>query len=140
MWAPCYFTGWTSANHWALTDQVFRTTVLKTTARVRSSNVSLLDHDYLVAHASEAALSWGTKTEWHDGTRLRFADPARTVIDALDDPSSPAASATARRSPMPTSTSMIPSPSSTTATASGTELSSSASATSSKHLVATDLI
>src|SRR5271154_5106106 len=22
VWAPCYFTGWTSANHWALTDQV----------------------------------------------------------------------------------------------------------------------
>jgi predicted transcriptional regulator of viral defense system len=86
VWAPCYFTGWTSANHWALTDQVFRTTVLKTTTRVRSSNVSLLDHAYLVAHATETALDWGTKTEWHDGTRLRFADPARTVIDALDDP------------------------------------------------------
>ena len=119
VWAPCYFTGWTSANHWALTDQVFRTTVLKTTTRVRSSNVSLLDHAYLVAHASEAALSWGTKTEWHDGTRLRFADPARTVIDALDDPRLAGGSATPLRSPMPTSMSMIPSPSSTTATASG---------------------
>jgi predicted transcriptional regulator of viral defense system len=30
IWSPCYFTGWTSAGHWALTDQVFRTTVLKT--------------------------------------------------------------------------------------------------------------
>ena len=37
VWAPCYFTGWTSASYWALTDQVFRTTVLKTTTRVRSS-------------------------------------------------------------------------------------------------------
>ena len=86
VWAPCYFTGWTSANHWALTDQVFRTTVLKTTARVRASSVSLLDHAYLVAHAGETALRWGTTTEWNDGTRLRFADPARTVIDVLDDP------------------------------------------------------
>ena len=54
--------------------------------RVRSSKVSLLDHAYLVAHATETALSWGTKSEWQDGTRLRFADPARTVIDVLDDP------------------------------------------------------
>src|SRR5680860_915636 len=23
---PCYFTGWTTANEWALSDQVFRTT------------------------------------------------------------------------------------------------------------------
>ena len=35
VWPPCYFTGWTSANHWSLTDQTFRTTVLKTTGRVR---------------------------------------------------------------------------------------------------------
>ena len=48
IWAPCYFTGWTSASHCALTEQVFRSTVLKTTQRVRSSQVRLLDHDYLL--------------------------------------------------------------------------------------------
>jgi len=36
VWSPCYFTGWTSASHWSLTDQVFRTTVLKTTERLKS--------------------------------------------------------------------------------------------------------
>lgn len=86
VWSPCYYTGWTAANHWALTDQVFRTTVLKTTERVRSSHVRLLDHDCLLAHTSETALGWGIKREWRDGTKLRFADPARTVIDVLDDP------------------------------------------------------
>lgn len=87
VWSPCYFTGWSAANHWALTDQVFRTTVLKTTGRVRSSNVRLLDHDYLISHTTEDALTWGVKSEWHNETRLRFADPGRTVIDILDDPS-----------------------------------------------------
>ncbi|MGO8956483.1 MAG: type IV toxin-antitoxin system AbiEi family antitoxin domain-containing protein [Streptosporangiaceae bacterium] len=86
VWSPCYFTGWTSANHWALTDQVFRTTVLKTTERVRSTHVRLLDHDYLLAHASADALAFGLKSEWHGESRLRFADPARTVIDVLDEP------------------------------------------------------
>lgn len=86
VWSPCYFTGWTSANHWALTDQVFRTTVLKTTQRVRSSRTRLLDHDYLLAHASEDSLGFGLKSEWHGESRLRFADPARTVVDVLDDP------------------------------------------------------
>jgi predicted transcriptional regulator of viral defense system len=87
VWSPCYFTGWTSANHWALTDQVFRTTVLKTTGRVRAANVRLLDHDYLIGHAADAALGWGMKSEWRAETRLGFADPARTVVDVLDDPS-----------------------------------------------------
>jgi predicted transcriptional regulator of viral defense system len=86
VWSPCYFTGWTAANHWALTDQVFRTTVLKTTRRVRGSTERLLDHDYLVSHVNNAAMEWGVKSEWSGETRLRLADPARTVVDILDAP------------------------------------------------------
>ncbi len=86
VWSPCYFTGWTAAHHWALTEQVFRTMVLKTSQRVRSGTTRLLDHDYLVAHIDPDLLSWGLKTEWHDDVRLRFADPARTVVEILDRP------------------------------------------------------
>lgn len=81
---PGYFTGWTAASHWSLTDQVFRTTVLKTTARVRASAVQLLNHDYLISAAGD--LSWGLKSQWHGEYRLRFADPARTVVEILDAP------------------------------------------------------
>jgi predicted transcriptional regulator of viral defense system len=86
VWSPCYFTGWTAAHHWALTEQVFRTTVLKTSARIRSSSVQLLDHDYLVHHVPTQVLDWGMKTEWEGDAKLRIADPARTVIDILDMP------------------------------------------------------
>jgi len=83
---PGYFTGWTAAGEWSLTDQVFRTTVLKTTGRVRASSVRLLDHDYLISSVSEADMAWGMKTQWRAESRLRFADPTRTVIDILDTP------------------------------------------------------
>lgn len=86
VWSPCYFTGWTAANHWSLTEQVFRTTILKTTGRVRASSVRLLDHDYLLSHVSPEAMEWGLKTEWRGEVRLRMADPARTVVDILDAP------------------------------------------------------
>ena len=86
VWSPCYFTGWTAARHWALTEQVFRTTVLKTTERVRASPIQLMDHEYLVSHVSQDALAWGLKSDWVAETRLRFADPARTVVDILDTP------------------------------------------------------
>src|ERR1700689_1081308 len=86
VWSPCYFTGWTAAHHWALTEQVFRTTVLKSSERVRAATVRLLDHDYLLGHVELDSLSWGLKTEWRDGVRLRFAAPARTVVDILDRP------------------------------------------------------
>jgi predicted transcriptional regulator of viral defense system len=86
VWSPCFFTGWTSANHWGLTDQVFRTIVVKTAGRVRRSRERILDHDYLLVHVSERHLAWGTSVEWREDRRIRLADPARTVIDVLDDP------------------------------------------------------
>jgi len=86
IWSPCYFTGWTAANHWGLSEQVFRTIVLKTTNRVRARRVEMLEHDYLVSHIDKRHLSWGLEASWQDGVRLTYADPARTVIDILDEP------------------------------------------------------
>lgn len=86
VWAPCYFSGWTSANYWALTEQVFRTTVVKTSARVRRSTARLLDHDYLLNHVSPPTMEWGITREWRGEVRLQIADPARTVIDILNAP------------------------------------------------------
>jgi predicted transcriptional regulator of viral defense system len=86
VWSPCYFTGWTAAHHWTLTEQVFRTTVLKTANRIRSSSVQMLDHNYLVMHVGEDKLGWGLMSEWSGRTRLRFADPSRTLVDILDAP------------------------------------------------------
>lgn len=86
VWSPCYFTGWTTANRWGLTEQVFRTTLVKTTQRVRSRSERLLEHEYLLASTSEEHLKWGLKTEWNEGVRLLLADPARTVVETLDSP------------------------------------------------------
>lgn len=86
VWAPCYFSGWTSANYWGLSEQVFRSTVVRTTARVRQSPTTLLDHDYLISHVGEELMTWGLITEWRGATRLLFADPARTIVEVLDAP------------------------------------------------------
>jgi predicted transcriptional regulator of viral defense system len=86
VWDPSYVTGWTSANHWGLTEQVFRTTVVRTTGRVRRSAQRLLDADYLLTHTGPDALAWGLRTEWREEVRVRIADPARTVVDVLDQP------------------------------------------------------
>lgn len=85
VWTPCYFTGWTAANHWALTEQVFRTTVLKTAERVRDVRQKLLDHEYLVMHVSPEKL-WGTVSLWRHDRRIQLADPTRTMIDVMDQP------------------------------------------------------
>lgn len=85
VWTPCYFTGWTAANHWALTEQIFRTTVVKTAARVRASHQKLLDHEYLVVHVPAEKI-WGTVATWRHDRRLQIADQTRTIVDVLDQP------------------------------------------------------
>ncbi len=85
VWAPCYFTGWTAAGHWHLTDQIFETIVVKTSNRVRRTHVQLAEHDYLLLHARESTF-WGLEPLWVGGRCLRMADVARTVIDVLDRP------------------------------------------------------
>jgi predicted transcriptional regulator of viral defense system len=87
VWSPCYFTGWTAANHWGLTEQVFRTIVVKTSKRVRTADQVLLDQDYLVGHVPEGVMEWGLRRVWRDERRVQLADEARTVIDVLDAPS-----------------------------------------------------
>lgn len=86
VWSPCYFTGWTAANHWALTEQIFSTTVLKTTQRVRNSSRSLIDFEYLLSHVAPDMMIWGLETVWRQEHRLYMADPARTIVESLDSP------------------------------------------------------
>jgi predicted transcriptional regulator of viral defense system len=69
-----------------LTEQIFRTTVVKTTQRVRRSQVRLLDSDYLLMHVAEDRLTWGMRLTWHEEVRLQIADPTRTIVDILDTP------------------------------------------------------
>lgn len=87
VWSPCYFTGWTAGSYWSLTEQIFRTTIVQTAKRVRSAEQTLLDHRYLVSSTSSAKLEWGIRSEWLAATQIRMADPARTIVDVLDDPS-----------------------------------------------------
>lgn len=87
VWSPCYFSGFTAARHWGLTEQVFRTTIVKTAQRVRTTTASLLDADYVLMHVAEDALDWGVESAWEEEVRLLFADPARTVVEILDAPS-----------------------------------------------------
>ena len=86
VWSPCYVTGWSAANHWSLTDQVFRATVIATAQRVRRVEQELAGSPYLVHHVVAAQFEWGLEVEWRHDRRISVADPARTVAEMLVDP------------------------------------------------------
>jgi predicted transcriptional regulator of viral defense system len=85
MFAPCYIGGWSAAEHWGLTEQMFRSLCVMTTTRPRNRK-PLLRKARFELHTVAAAHFIGLKTVWRGGTRVQVSDPARTLIDMLADP------------------------------------------------------
>lgn len=85
-WSPCYITGWSAASHWALSDQIFRTTVVATATRVRGVTQELAGNAYLVRKVPEERFEWGLRSEWRAGRRIFVADPAKCLAEMLGSP------------------------------------------------------
>ncbi len=85
MLSPCYIGGWTACEHWELTDQIFRDTVVFTRRHLRTRNISLNGANIRVVVADEARF-FGTVTRWRDATRITISDPSRTLVDILSRP------------------------------------------------------
>ena len=83
--APCYVGGWSAAEHWGLTEQLFRSTVVLTARNVRPREGELNGLRYL-AKRVPAARIFGTKSVWRDQVRVELSDPSRTLVDVLDEP------------------------------------------------------
>ena len=85
MFAPCYVGGWSAAEHWGLTEQLFRSICVMTATRPRERQLVLRKARFEL-HTVALAQFIGLKTVWRGGTRVQVSDPARTLIDMLADP------------------------------------------------------
>ena len=85
MYSPCYIGGWSAAEHWGLTEQIFGSLCVMTTMRPRNRQ-PLLRKARFELHTTPAARFVGLKSVWRGGTRVQVSDPARTLIDMLANP------------------------------------------------------
>jgi len=83
--APCFICGWTAAEYWGLTEQVFRTVLVATSRRPRNRQPVLGGIDFRVRTVGTEAF-FGLKNVWRGRVRVRVTDPSRTVIDLMADP------------------------------------------------------
>jgi predicted transcriptional regulator of viral defense system len=87
VFAPSFYIGgWTACEHWGLTEQIFRETVVVTTRRFRHRTIEIQGFLFHVKRVAKQKI-FGTQAVWRSQTRIQISDPTRTIVDILDDPS-----------------------------------------------------
>lgn len=85
LFSPFYIGGWSACEYWGLTDQVFRETVVISGRIIRLRRTQILGAPFYVKTVGRDKI-FGTEAVWRGRTRASVSDPARTIVDILDDP------------------------------------------------------
>jgi predicted transcriptional regulator of viral defense system len=86
LFAPCYIGGWSAAEHWGLTEQLFRSTFVVTAASARRRRQQVLGTEFAVVRVQQERIT-GLAQVWRGSERVAVSSPERTIVDALIDPS-----------------------------------------------------
>ena len=86
LFAPCYIGGWSAAEHWGLTEQLFRSTFVVSARRLRSTNERVLGTEFRLAETPLRRLN-GVTPVWRGCERVPVSNRERTIADAFVDPS-----------------------------------------------------
>lgn len=85
LYSPCYIGGWSAAEYWDLTEQIFRTVIVLTMQRPRERKPIIKGTEFLLRTVSDKAM-FGLKPVWRGQVKVNISDPTRTIIDMLNDP------------------------------------------------------
>jgi len=85
LFSPCYIGGWSAAEYWDLTEQIHRTLVIMTEQKPRKRDVSIRNIDFLLRTVPREAM-YGLRPVWRGQTKVEVSDPARTIIDLMNNP------------------------------------------------------
>lgn len=86
LFSPCYIGGWSAAEHWGLTEQLFRSTLVVTAATTRSKFAKFLGNEFRLYRLPPAKLTNGIVLAWRGAERVSVSSAERTLVDGLQDP------------------------------------------------------
>jgi len=87
LYAPGYIGGWTAAEHWDFTEQLFRSIFVFTAQPFRKKEQSVQGVSFVLKRIPKDKI-FGTKSIWRGQARVQIADKHRTIVDLLADPES----------------------------------------------------
>lgn len=85
LFSPCYIGGWSAAEHWGLTEQLFRSTFVATAAHIRTRTATHLGAAFTLVRVKPERLQSLTPV-WRGSTRVLVSSRERTLVDAAMDP------------------------------------------------------
>lgn len=86
IYSPCYIGGWSAAEHWELTDQIFKDLVVFTLKKLRERKTEIQGTSYILSPTSKKMM-FGLSNIWRKSFKVKISDPTRTLIDILNIPS-----------------------------------------------------
>jgi predicted transcriptional regulator of viral defense system len=85
LFAPCYIGGWSAAEHWGLTEQIFRSTFVATAANIRSRTVHHLGAAFTLSRVKPERFQ-SLDSVWRGSTRVLVSNRERTIVDGAIEP------------------------------------------------------
>lgn len=85
LYAPCYVGGWSAAEHWGLTEQIFRSIFVISAGNIRRSMEQVLGVEFRVVRVRRSRLRHAVPI-WRGTERVLVSTRAGTVADALASP------------------------------------------------------
>lgn len=85
LFGRAYVGGWSAAEHWDFTEQLFRDICVFTDRPVTKRNHVIHNVPFVVTHAP-LAQHFGTKPVWKNEKKILVSDPAKTIVDMLSTP------------------------------------------------------
>jgi len=85
LFSPCYIGGWSAAEYFDLTEQIFSTVVVMTVQKPRNRRPDIKNTAFLLRTVSEKAM-FGLKPVWRGQVKVSVSDPTRTILDMLVNP------------------------------------------------------
>lgn len=85
LFEPCYVAGWSAAEHWDLTEQIFNDVCVVTGRRQRCGTQELAGITFRTKFTPPNRI-FGTTRLWFGSQSVEIADPHRLLVDILDTP------------------------------------------------------
>lgn len=85
VFAPCYIGGWSAAEHWGMTEQIFSDVVVFTSSAIREKTVEVKRTKYLLTRIPGDNF-FGLISVWRNQIKIPISSPARTVADIMNNP------------------------------------------------------